>query len=745
MAATMITAAQIEAGLGGKGGMAPCPCHDDSTASLSIKDGEKGPVVYCHGGCTQADVISALRERGLWLEKGDTTPLPGRRSSPVAKIWTPVFPIPTGTPAPPDRHPQHGPPSQRYDYRDASGNLLMIIYRFELPSGKVFAPLTWCTDGTRHSWRWQALPAPRPLFGLELLPAMVACPVVLVEGEKAAEAGRRLAGDRYLFMAWPGGAGAIGKIDFSLLRGRDCILWPDNDQPGEKAMDAVAAALVQVGAASVRRVDPPAGAAKGGDVADAEAEGWTAEQLAEYLAAARVVSGGPAVPVAEDAEPDFEETIKRLVPLSLLELDRCLDAEAAILGVRKKTLEAVVAARRKESAAAGGLPEDEPWPEPVALSEVLSTVCALLHRFTILDKSTVVAVALWISMTWFVAALSIVPLLPILAPEKRCGKSTLLSVIMRLCRKPLPASNITPAAMFRTVELWRPTLLLDEVDAFLRDNEDLRGLLNAGHSRETSFVIRLVGDAHEPKRFDVFGPKVLAGIGKLPGTIADRSIIVNMRRKLPHEHVDRLRHAPPELFERPRRQFRRCAEDHMETVRAARPDIPEALNDRAADNWSSLLALADLAGGEWPELARRAALILSGDDDTEASTGQELLADIREIFGTKQTDRLTSAELVAALIDDTEAGWATYNRGRAITPRQIAKRLSEYHIAPHSIRVLGSVVRGYNRDDFAEAWRRYLPAVAEPADEWSQAIIDLSGDDLEWRREMLADRKTMNL
>lgn len=459
-------------------------------------------------------------------------------------------------------------------------------------------------------------------------------------------------------------------------------------------------------------------------------------QAKELLRVAPFIGGESVTlpPVADD-RPDFEGVVKRLAALSPLECDHCIDVEAEILGVKRKTLEAVVKAARKESATAGGIPDVEPWPYPVDPAALLTEIETTIQRFIICNRETATAAALWVAMTWFVSVLTICPLAVISAPEKRCGKSTLLALLAWLVRRALPASNITPAALFRTVEAWRPTLLLDEVDAFLRENEDLRGLLNAGHTRYTAFVIRLVGDQHEPKRFDVFGPKLLAGIGKLHGTLIDRAVVLPLRRKLPHENVERLRYAPPELFERLSRQLARFADDHAEAVRAARPEIPEILHDRAADNASPLLAIADIAGGKWPAMARHALVVLSAADDTE-STGGELLADIREIFSAKGVEKIFSAELVKALVDDPEAGWNCYNRGRPITPRQVAKKLSEYSITPHLMKVCGDAARGYRLDQFQEAFKRYLPPVAV-VNESLQNILDLTEGAPEWRAELL--------
>lgn len=147
----------------------------------------------------------------------------------------------------------------------------------------------------------------------------------------------------------------------------------------------------------------------------------------------------------------------------------------------------------------------------------------------------------------------------------------------------------------------RPTVL------GAKDTEELRGLLNAGHTRDSAYAWRYVavGDDFEPKRFNVFGFKAVAGINaeRLSETITSRSIVIHMRKRCAGEPVQRLRHAPPELFETLRSRLARWAEDHAADIGAARPDLPQELDDRSQDNFESLLAVADEAGGRWPAYA----------------------------------------------------------------------------------------------------------------------------------------------
>ncbi len=348
----------------------------------------------------------------------------------------------------------------------------------------------------------------------------------------------------------------------------------------------------------------------------------------------------------------------------------------------------------------------EPWPEPIDPPQLLSDIAAVVRRFIVCEKETAHAVALWVAMTWFIEVVQVAPLAIITAPEKRCGKSLLLSLLGRLSAKAITASSISPAALFRTIDAWCPTLFIDEADAFIKDNEELRGLLNSGHTRDSAYVIRTQGDNFTPTKFNTWGAKALAGIGQLSDTLMDRAVVLELRRKLPHEEVERIRDAEPDLFDVLRAKLARFAEDYRNQVRKARPPLPQSLNDRAQDNWEPLLAIAMTAGSEWLKIGCAAALKLSGGEHESQTMGTELLADIQEIFADR--DKVSSAELIGLLCNDEEKPWSTFNRGKPVTPRQVAKRLKEYGIHSRTIRIGVDVSKGYIIDQFTEAFFRYL-------------------------------------
>jgi hypothetical protein len=169
---------------------------------------------------------------------------------------------------------------------------------------------------------------------------------------------------------------------------------------------------------------------------------------------------------------------------------------------------------RETGGSAVHFPSVEPWADEVRTAELLEEIRATITRYVIVPESASIAVPLWILFAWAHDVALVSAILAILSPEKRCGKTTLLSVLLQLVPRPLTSSNITTAALFRTIEKFEPTFLLDEAETFLHENEELRGVLNSGHSRATAFTMRLVGDTHEPRSFRTWGPKVIAGIGK---------------------------------------------------------------------------------------------------------------------------------------------------------------------------------------------------------------------------------------
>ncbi len=439
---------------------------------------------------------------------------------------------------------------------------------------------------------------------------------------------------------------------------------------------------------------------------------------ATRIAFEAVIAGESAIePKPKQVEPQATLTaiqieIIRLSKLSPLEYDQERKSASETLGVRATTLDREVKEARETheiKSMASMFAKVEPWHESVNGAALFDEIRQTLNKFIICEPETAIAASLWIGFTWIIDHVSVAPLAVITAPEKRCGKSQLLNLISRLVAKPLPASNITAAAMFRVIEAFQPALMIDEADTFMRDNPELVGVVNSGHTRQAAFVIRTVGEEHEPKQFSTWSAKAISGIGTLTDTIMDRSIILELRRKLPHESVSRLRHADGEIFTTLTQKLSRFALDNGANIGRARPDIPAELNDRAQDNWEALLAISDCIGGEWPAISRDAALKISGKEQENISFNAELLEDIKAAFDLDNSLKMPMALLVQRLVSDDMGAWATYNRGKPMNPRQLGKRLKEYSIVAKPIRLGGGVEKGFERAQFEDAWGRYIP------------------------------------
>ena len=402
--------------------------------------------------------------------------------------------------------------------------------------------------------------------------------------------------------------------------------------------------------------------------------------------------------------------IQRLAALSIIEYDQVRTRVAKMLGIRPNILDMAVKNARK-----GNVNErllfinTEPWPELIDASALLNDIAVIIRRFIVCNEEVANAAALWIAMTWFIDDVQVAPLAVITSPEKRCGKTQLLSLFGRLSSRAITASNISPAALFRTIEEWTPTLLLDEADSFIKDSEDIRGILNSGHTRDSAYVIRTVGENFIPSKFSTWGAKALASIGHLADTLMDRAVVLELRRKLPDENVESIRYAKPKQFDELRSKLARFAMDFSEEVRSARPSLPNSLNDRAQDNWEPLLAIAMTASDEWFKKGTAAALKLSDVENASQTIGIELLSDIQKIFKDKQVDRVTTTDLITALSADDEKPWKTYNKGLPITPRQLANKLKTYTIHSKTIRIGDDTAKGYEKSQFADAFSRYVP------------------------------------
>lgn len=411
-------------------------------------------------------------------------------------------------------------------------------------------------------------------------------------------------------------------------------------------------------------------------------------------------------------------SVESLAGLSPLDYDKERIEAAKAMGVRISTLDAEVRrARQAMDGQSSFITQTEPCEGSVVVSEVLDEIRAAFNRHVILPRGADVAATLWCAFTWFIDAVPIAPLLIIRSPESECGKTTVKDVVELFVRRPLSTEGVTNAAMFRVVEQEQPTLLLDDADSWLlRDPKDERhSLINSGHKRGGR-VFRCVGDKHELKAFSTFCAKAIAFIGKSKDTLHNRSIEIVLRRKMPGETITPLRHADQSKYDPVRAKLARMEVDYLDEIARAQPEIT-GLSNRAADNWAPLFAIADLAGGDWPELARNAQRKLQQAREPVVSTGVELLVAIKRIFEIKKLDRISSAALVNALCQDPEADWSTYCRGQPITQKQIANIIGEYGIAPKSVRIgPNDTPKGYELGQFQDAFARYVSSAVENDD-----------------------------
>lgn len=402
------------------------------------------------------------------------------------------------------------------------------------------------------------------------------------------------------------------------------------------------------------------------------------------------------------------------------------------------------------------LPEVEAWPEAVSGPALLDDLERLLGRFVVLPKWAAETMALWILHTYAFPLRDVSTYLGIESPEKRCGKTTLLTVLSELVNRPVVAANISSSALFRVIEETRPTLLIDEADTLLQGNDELRGILNSGYTRKTAYVVRVANQlthfslrgpaggalparqkeevdvlarrtdgtdreealadaeagtvsegATRLVRFSCWCPKVMAAIGRLPDTLADRCIVVRMQRKTTGEECERLKNLEAAPL---RRQCARFVQDHAAEIGGARPEIPASLNDRAGDIWEPLLALADLAGGAWPEKARQAAAGLTGNAQENSPIGA-LLLDIMVMFIREHADRLHSRKLVEGLNRAGDRPWLELRRGKEINESWLAQQLRPYAVRPKTMWIGELAAKGYMQEDFGEVFRRYIPRV----------------------------------
>ncbi|MFI7361736.1 DUF3631 domain-containing protein [Streptomyces sp. NPDC050149] len=364
--------------------------------------------------------------------------------------------------------------------------------------------------------------------------------------------------------------------------------------------------------------------------------------------------------------------------------------------------------------------ESIPDAEPTPGSELLDELRSRIAQFVIPPSSEALdAVTLWVVATHLQPAWQHAPRLAVVGPAKRCGKSRLLDVLTETVHEPMLTINTTPAAIFRSIDGEEPpTLLVDEADTIFgpkvaEKNEETRGLLNAGHQRGR-YVTRVVGNDHTPHKFATFAMAAIAGIGDLPDTIMDRSVVIRMRRRAEGERVKpfRSRRDIPALHEL-RERINAWARPLLEEAAILEPDMP--VEDRAADTWEPLVIVAELAGGSWPRRARVACARMVAAEvaaEEDHPSGARILVDTRRVFAAqREVDSLSTEELLHHLRQDPEGPWAEWGRG-GLNARELGRLLRGFGVGPGNVRMAdGTQRKGYTRNKFLDSWRRYCPTV----------------------------------
>ncbi len=358
------------------------------------------------------------------------------------------------------------------------------------------------------------------------------------------------------------------------------------------------------------------------------------------------------------------------------------------------------------------LRETEPYAGEVEGSELLREIEANISRYVVIDNSSLTAISLWITHAWCLDAFSLSPFLRIISPVKGCGKTTLLTLISEMIPKCLLSANVTTASMFRMIDKFGAAVGIDEADGAFKENIELISLVNASYTRSTSQVPRCASETNEIEIFSVWGAKIICGIGKLPPTTEDRSIVIQLKKKKTSEKMEKFRFDKLGSFGELRQKLKRFADDYTDELRdAPDPSLPVHLGDRPADNWRQLIKIAELVGDGWPNKVRDASLILSACSEDEERL-VHLLRDIREVFSQLPdgTKNISSTDLKDQLIAIESSPWSDLSGkyGDKLTANKLAVFLAPLSIETKKVRFREKSLWAYKLLDFDEAFDRYL-------------------------------------
>ena len=421
----------------------------------------------------------------------------------------------------------------------------------------------------------------------------------------------------------------------------------------------------------------------------------------------------------EDKQAEYlhetpKETIQRLSKLSTMEYELQRDEAAEQLNFRVSALDKMVVEEQVNEIAPTDeiVMADEPYHSTVDGNKILDEISEIISRYMILPKGVLPPIALWIVSTYVYDAFNVYPKLGVISPEKRCGKTTLLDILGAFSCKSILSSNITPSSIFRVVEKTKPTLLIDEADTFIAGrNDELIGIINSGHTKRTASVIRTEEKDFTPKKFSTWAPMAFASIKGLSGTIMDRSIVIQLRRRTIAETVARI---PVDFWEDSeliRQKLVRWGLDNFNDLKANHIEPPIIQNDRAITNWLPLFTIAHAVGSKWSEKVNASYILLNNQEDEESAPVM-LLHDIQFIFNNRDCDRIHSVDLVRYLVDMEERPWCEWKRGNLMTANSLAKQLATFGIRSKTIRagVPSKTLKGYELKQFTDSFDRYIPS-----------------------------------
>lgn len=809
-------AQRLDAKRNGDGWKAKCPAHDDSTPSLSLKEGNDGRVLLkCWAGCTLEDICSSLQIKiqDLFQDSMNEDQFKALAKSTfnateAKEKATGAAPAPVATP-PATLEPLSKKQMEAVaKWRGYSLEMVEMLSKYGI-IGHYENNIAFPAENGVHyrkkddgSWRYTRGAKPN-LFVIGGVDEGAHIHVFESQWDAIAYAD---ASGEFANIVATRGARNVKLLDKFLNFSGTLYLWPQNDDPGQKWARDIAhdlncqIKLAKIPESILSASEPPkqikdlnewrlAGATSG-DIFNAflDAKDFPVTEpdalVAEAPAPDRATEqgGGENISASTQTGEDY-----KLAPTS--PAGKPTDASAIASAEGTQTRAPVEQAERRDSGGEADAneairpffsivprPESEAWREesvataaeppptlatteevatgtvaelaeeadrmtvpvgkseghkstpPTQLAQTLDDTVAFLKRYVVfpVDEQADV-IALWVAHSWTFSSFRFTPYLNVCSPEKRCGKTRLLECIQLLVPKPRAMVRPTEAVLFRTIEKDKPTLLLDEIDTIYATDADdrsegLRAVLNAGfQAGPFSTIPRCVGKDLEPRDFNVFCPKVIAGIGKnLPDTVLDRSIEIRLIRQLGDKKAEKFRAVDTELEAAPiRASLDAWSRASGKSLAKARPSMPSQLGDRQQDMMEPLVAIADEAGGEWPQRAREA-LVGIGATHEDQSTGVQLLADCRMIFEATSLDKMTSTGLLSRLVEveSDNSPWPTWWEGdlknnKTHGPaRKLAKLLAPFGIKPSTIRIGNDdVAKGYYRSDFSDAWKRYLEPV----------------------------------